>query len=236
MKIHQFVNAQCISHVHEALAFLPKNSNSLLASSCNPVGLVLWISASILACSIPSSTNVGIVTPSRSVWLCLEGTLCSGILHVVQVSFGAISVCFLIVESIESHLLTRPLEMNDITRADLHHKSEKVETFAHEMTMDVQSDIDRPQQPKFPPQKKVCNTTASTKPPRTFMIFFFASSILCPLLGTFAFTVFFVHRRLICLASALCARSATSVTATRRVSLTNFNIRLFKYSDQIRNV
>ena len=62
---------------------------------------------------------MGIVTAARSVGLCLESSWRSGILHVVQVTFGALLEGLLGIESIESHLLTCPLEMNHISRADL---------------------------------------------------------------------------------------------------------------------
>jgi hypothetical protein len=102
------------------LTLVPADCYSLLASSLDIVGFILLVSTSILACSIPGTTYMSIVTAARSIGLGLECSLWSRVLHVVQVTLGALSECFLGVESIESHLFSTPLEMDDVSRAYLY--------------------------------------------------------------------------------------------------------------------
>jgi len=98
------------------------DGNSLLAGSTDSVGLILFVSASVFARTISSTGDVGIVAPSRPVCLGLEGSIGTSVLHVVQVTLGTLSVGALIVESVQSHLLARPFEVNHVPGADLQDK------------------------------------------------------------------------------------------------------------------
>lgn len=56
------------------LALIPADGKSLFACSLDIVGLILLAATSILACSVSSTTKMGIVTATRSVGLCLESS------------------------------------------------------------------------------------------------------------------------------------------------------------------
>lgn len=193
------------------------------------------MSASILASSITRTRDVSIVSPSASIWLCLEGAPCSGILHIVEVPLVAFAVVTYSVESIESHPFTWPFKVNDIAAADLQmskivsHLFLLLSTHTHAIAIPSFGFAALHQQ-----QPGTSARWSSVRSKPTFIIFFPGLIIWCFVFGSFALNFPLVHLSSIVLAWADSINKAAARMKPTRANLTTFpDMVIFKRSTQL---